>query len=358
MQDCVVRPVNFDCAEIACCARLCSAESAVPFGYLIIKERVMRTVFTTKDVHPRDRFDYWHSVACREIVEHESIPASRIDFEAEIEVGSVGALELVAFRNSPLRVEHGQAHISRSRSEQLLLCRETSGSLSFEQDGRQITLHPGDMTLLDPALPYSASFSFGSRTLVLKLPRRELEARLGKTRNMAARLIQSGTTEDILTSSFTAGLPALAGEVRPVCGQLVANFMLDLVALSLAKAVETTSPRISSTKAMAILQIRAAVKARLADPALDVQGIADAVGFSVRYANNILASQDTSIGRLILTERLERCRQALEDPVQSGRSVSEVAFGWGFSDLTHFGRCFKKAYGMSPSDYQVAHRKT
>jgi AraC family transcriptional activator of tynA and feaB len=318
----------------------------------------LRTVFTTRDVHPRDRFDYWHSVACREIVEHESVPVSPVQFEAEIEVGSVGALELVAFQNSPLRVEHGQAHISRTSLEHLFLCRETSGLVSVEQEGRQITLRPGNMMLLDPALPYSASFSFGSRTLVLKLPRRELQTRLGKTRSMVARLIKLGSTEDSLASSFTAGLPALAGQVRPVCGQLVANFMLDLVALSLAKAVEDTTPRVSSSKAMAILQIRAAIKTRWADPGLDVQSIADAVGLSVRYANAILASQDTSIGRLILTERLERCRQAFEDPVQSGRSVSEIAFGWGFSDLTHFGRCFKKAYGMSPSGYQLSHRKS
>jgi AraC-like DNA-binding protein len=309
-------------------------------------------------VHPRDRFDYWHSVACKEIVEHDSVPVSRVHFEAEIEVGSVGALDLVAFQNSPLRVEHGQAHISRRSLEHLFLCRETSGSVSVEQEGRQITLHPGTMTLLDPALPYSASFAFGSRTLVLKLPRRELQTRLGKTRSMVARLVQLGATEDSLASSFTAGLPALAGQVRPVCGQLVTNFMLDLVALSLARAVEGATPRVSSSKAMAILQIRAAVMTRLADPALDVQSIADAVGLSVRYANTILASQDTSIGRLILTERLERSRQALEDPAQSGRSVSEIAFGWGFSDLTHFGRCFKKAYGMSPSDYQLSHRKS
>lgn len=317
----------------------------------------METIFTTRDVHPRDRFDYWHSVACREIVEHESFPVSRAHFEAEIEVGSVGALDLVAFQNSPLRVEHGQAHTSRRSSEQLFLCRETSGSMSVEQDGRQITLHSGDMTLLDPALPYSASFSFGSKTLVLKLPRRELQARLGKTRSMVTRLIHLGSTEDSLTSSLNAALPALAGQTRPVWGELVANFMLDLIALSLAKAIEGTTPRVSSMKVMAILQIRAAVKARLADPDLDVQSIADAVGLSVRYANHILASQDTSIGRLILTERLERCRQALGDPAQSCRSVSEVAFGWGFSDLTHFGRCFKKAYGMSPSEYQLSHRK-
>lgn len=317
----------------------------------------MRTVFTTRDVHPRDRFDYWHSVACTEIVEHASFPDSRLHFEAEIEVGSLGTLDLVAFQNSPLRVEHGQAHISRRSSEQLFFCRETSGVVSVEQEGRQITLRPGDMTLVDPALPYSASFGPGSRTLILKLPRRELQTRLGKTRNMVTRAIQASATSDGLASSFTAGLPSLTAEMDPLCGQLVANFMLDLVALSLAKAVEGTTLRVSSSKATAILQIRAAIKARLADPTLDVQSIADAVGLSVRYANGLLASQDTSIGRLILTERLERCRLALQDPVQSGRSVSEIAFGWGFSDLTHFGRCFKKAYGMSPRDYQLSRRK-
>ncbi|EHR01591.1 DNA-binding domain-containing protein, AraC-type [Bradyrhizobium sp. WSM471] len=322
-----------------------------------LRKGELQTIFTTRDVHPRDRFDYWHSVACKEIVEHESFPDSRAHFEAEIEVGSVGALDLVAFQNSPLKVEHAQAHISRMSSDQLLFCRETSGLVSVEQDGRQITLHPGDMTLLDPALPYSAKFSEDSRTLVLKLPRRELQARVGKTRGMLARQIPVGATDDTLISSFSAALPSLAGQVRPVCGRLAADFMLDLIAFSLAKAVESTTLRISSTKAMAILEIRATIKSRLADPDLDPQSVADAVGLSVRYANNILASQDTSIGRLILRERLEKCRQALEEPVQLRRSVSEVAFGWGFSDLTHFGRCFKKVYGMSPSDYQLSHRK-
>ena len=41
--------------------------------------------------------------------------------------------------------------------------------------------------------------------------------------------------------------------------------------------------------------------------------------------------------------------RALEDPQQALRSLSEIAYGWGFSDMTHFGRSFRKAYGMLPS---------
>jgi AraC-like DNA-binding protein len=323
----------------------------------IAKEKQLRTVFATKDVHPRDRFDYWHSVACREVVIHDSLPLSRPRFEAAIEAGSVGELDVVAFETSPLKADRTLAHISRGGSDELFLCLQARGVLTVEQDARKLSLRAGQMTLLDPSLPYSADFSGDPRSVVLKLPRQELQARVGKTRNMLARLIRAGSLEDNLMSSFTETLSGLAGKMRRASEDLVADFMLDLIAMSLANTMRCTTPRISSTKAMLIMEIRAAVKARLADPDLNVQTIADAVGLSVRYANNILSSQDTSIGRLILTERLERCRQFFEDPAQAHRTISEVAFGWGFSDLTHFGRCFKKAYGMSPSDFQVRHRK-
>jgi AraC family transcriptional activator of tynA and feaB len=78
---------------------------------------------------------------------------------------------------------------------------------------------------------------------------------------------------------------------------------------------------------------------------------------SVRYANDVLARAETSIGRLVQEKRLARCRKALEDPFQEHRTVSEIAYGWGFSDMTHFGRAFKKAYGMLPRDYRRAQKE-
>ncbi len=96
--------------------------------------------------------------------------------------------------------------------------------------------------------------------------------------------------------------------------------------------------------------MRAAIDARLADPNLDAATVAAAAGVSVRYANAVLAQDDTSIMRLIQAKRLARCRKALEDPSQAHRMISEIAYGWGFTDMTHFGRRFKAAYRFSPSD--------
>ena len=97
-------------------------------------------------------------------------------------------------------------------------------------------------------------------------------------------------------------------------------------------------------------------EARLTDPALDAETVAAAAGVSVRYANAVLAEHDTSIMRFIQARRLERCRQALDDPSQTHRTVSEIAYGWGFSDMTHFGRKFRAAYGLLPSEHRKARR--
>ena len=107
--------------------------------------------------------------------------------------------------------------------------------------------------------------------------------------------------------------------------------------------------RTSSARALARGRLRAAVEAGLADRTLDARAVARAAGVSVRYANAVLAEESTSIGQLIQARRLARCRLALEDPLQRGRTVSEIAYGWGFSDMTHFGRRFKAAYGVLPS---------
>jgi AraC-like DNA-binding protein len=317
----------------------------------------MKTVFSTSDVHARDRFDFWHGVACKNLVEHNSRPECRLTFEAEIGTGYLGHLELVLFHNSPMSVSHTAHHIAHTKSDHMFVCRQLAGVVFLEQNTREIVMEAGDVALLDPLLPYEGKFSADSQTLILKVPRRELEARIGKTRDMVARLIKPVRTEDNLMSTLSAMLPSLAGNMDSISEEMVANHALDLMAVSLAKTIEADRPRVSSAKALVLSNIRAAIEARLGDPSLDAQAVADAVGVSVRYANALLAEHDTSIMRLIQARRLERCRYALEDPNQAHRSVSEIAYGWGFSDMTHFGRRFKKVYGVLPSEYQTIARR-
>jgi AraC-like DNA-binding protein len=34
------------------------------------------------------------------------------------------------------------------------------------------------------------------------------------------------------------------------------------------------------------------------------------------------------------------------------KSITQIAFSWGFNNAAHFSRCFKTRFGATPSDYR------
>jgi len=250
-----------------------------------------------------------------------------------------------------MTVSHGAQHLGHMKDDQVFLCQQMAGELRLEQETRSCMLTPGSFALLDPRLPYEGYFSGQSQLLVCKLPRRDLVSRLGQTRELVARALTSSTGDQALLSSFLSKLPEHCGKMSMAVAQLVENLILDLPAVIFANKLHRP-PRVANSRVLMRLNIRAFVEANLRDPELDGTRIATASGISLRYANSVLADEGTSLSRLILERRLERCHAALGDRVQTHRSISEIALGWGFSDMTHFGRCFKKRYGVLPKDFR------
>ena len=79
-------------------------------------------------------------------------------------------------------------------------------------------------------LLYSGRFASGSNLLVVKLPRRALEARVGKIRPMIAREMKPLDAETSLASSFLAMLPAHSGKFSHAAEEILKDQTLDLVA--------------------------------------------------------------------------------------------------------------------------------
>ena len=244
------------------------------------------------------------------------------------------------------------SHIAHAASDELFICLQLFGRLALEQNGREVILEGGHITLLDPLLPYVGRFSAGSNLFVLKVPRQALVARLGNLRDMVIRSIKPTSALGSLASSYMAVLPSLSGRSNSPAEEIIKNQVLDLMAISLTEAIGTHRPTVSSKRSLALMNVHTAIETRLCDPKLDADAVAAAARISVRYANKVLAREGTSVARLIQAKRLARCRKALEDPLQADRTLSEIAYAWGFSDMTHFGRRFKAAYGVLPSDYR------
>src|SRR5579883_1169017 len=167
----------------------------------------MQTLFSTTNVHPRDAFDYWHEIACKTIVPHDAVPESRFTFRAELKSRLLSDIPLVFFEIEPMTIAHTVKHAARSDPEFLFLCLQFAGSVTIEQQCGQVALEPGDLTLVDPRLPYKCRFEGTSRLFLIKLPRKDLNARLGTTDLLIGRLLRPNQDGVALASAFFAELP-------------------------------------------------------------------------------------------------------------------------------------------------------
>ena len=148
-------------------------------------------------------------------------------------------------------------------------------------------------------------------------------------------------------------IPERLDDLTPTARAQIGEQVLDLVALALAAERGEDRPALSSARAIALLRLRTAVERRLSDPGLDPATAAASAGISVRYANALLAEEGLSIERLIVSAA-PRALPSRACPIarQAHRTIGDIAFAWGFSDLSHFTRRFKSVFGCAPSDYR------
>jgi AraC family transcriptional regulator, positive regulator of tynA and feaB len=310
----------------------------------------MRVIFSTSDVHARDRVDYWREEAGRALVPHQFQTPHGRAFEGVIQAGSLGFLNLSVFSCGECSAQRTQSCVERAFDDDLLLSVQLEGGMTAHQDGRDASLTASDMLLLDPRRPFSCNIRPATRSLVVKIPRSEIQARLGEITMLTGRTISGAKPVGALTSGFLSMLIERTTELNECVGDKLAQQALDLIALTFEKEILDGRANLSSARTTTLLRLKAIIESRLYDPDLKPTAAAAAAGISVRYANALLAQEGMSLERFIMFRRLQHCYQALTDPAQILRTVSDIAYSCGFSDVSHFARRFKAEFTCSPSE--------
>lgn len=93
------------------------------------------------------------------------------------------------------------------------------------------------------------------------------------------------------------------------------------------------------------------IHAHLDDPDLDQQTFLDALGLSKStFYRKIKSLTGLSISTFIRNIRLKAACQLMEEK-RGGLRISELAYAVGFNDPKYFSVCFKKEFGMQPTEY-------
>ncbi len=308
---------------------------------------------STDDVSPRQAFEYWHDLVCAAFVNLDCYATERQAFSGAISSWSVGSLHLTTMASDRMKLVRSHRQIAKAREDCFLIALEARTTSALVQDGREGLLEAGDFAIVDSTRPYTVLYQDSFEHRVLRIPRREMVQRIGNLDALTGLAINGRSGVGKLASAFCRMLPSELETLDPALHGQLAGTLLDLFAVALGSRLTTGAVGESATRNAWFLRVRNYIEAHLGNPDLSRPMVAAALGISARYVSDIFATNQLSVSQYIWERRLQKCHAALADPLQRGRSISSIAFGWGFNDMSHFSRLFKARFGVSPREYRA-----
>ena len=306
----------------------------------------MHSIFSTADVPQAEAFDYWMDVACANVIRHDSRPVDRNTFSAKLAVGALADLSLFGWTLAPVLTHSGGG------SDDLLLL-QPSSRIDVEFADRTMEINRSNLYLIDHTQPFACRTRELVEQTALRIPRDALARRIRITRDVVNSPVPL-QGDAALLSAFVRGLVRIGpSTLSPTAAAVVREQMIDLTAVVLGDCT-STMPRLGAAARFGTLKLRVFIESQLTNPDADAQSIAAGAGVSERHANRLLALEGTSIRRLLIERRLNKCHETIENPQHMHRIISDIAFFYGFRNLGHFTRVFKGRFGLSPSEHRSA----
>jgi AraC-like DNA-binding protein len=229
---------------------------------------------------------------------------------------------------------------------------QRAGSAVLRQDASSLVLRSECLVFPVGATPFEIEFAAGSpgRQTWLVLS----EDAFHGVCPAYGQVAQSITQHDGLHVQMIAVIADLLQEVSNPhphqAGQHVAEAVAHLLAAALTAQERQEEPTRTSLAKFHLARIKQFVLANLNDPELTVRKVSEQLKISPSHIHRVFLTEHETFGEWLWAQRLAACRAALEKSADTRQSISQIAFGHGFSNSSHFSRAFKARFGISPSE--------
>jgi AraC family transcriptional activator of tynA and feaB len=229
---------------------------------------------------------------------------------------------------------------------------QLSGNSAMIQNDQAVRMVAGDIALVDAARPVTFFTEPSAHWTSLRLPRQALVSHLGfepqggsfrPYGSRAGRLLS-----DVVAAALEEGEPAPSP----------ADSYMQFAAYDLIGALFSPSdPRpIARPTDKLFARICGVIRSGFSDPDFGPVEVAAAVGISLRYLQKMFTERGSTCSEFIYSIRLDHAAHLLRRraSLDSGQPLSEIAYGCGFRDYTHFARKFRRRTGCTPGAYSGA----
>jgi AraC family transcriptional activator of tynA and feaB len=241
--------------------------------------------------------------------------------------------------------------LEKKRDEQAYFCLSyvTRGSEALDTGRSRFVINRGDIATRHSSQALSFESTEPLEKLSVYIPEDAMDRVLPHPLSYVGLTIGRNSAIGGLLAGYLSSLCRDAAPMDERTEAGIAEMTLGLVGAAIAAQgpAACTSPREALVQ-----RILAFIDRNLDDPDLKPSQIAATAGISLRYLHLLFAAQrGHTVAGWIRARRLERCRADLIEP---NRTVTEVAFRWGFSDAAQFSHVFSAKYGISPRAFRRA----
>lgn len=223
------------------------------------------------------------------------------------------------------------------------------GSARIVQGGREAALAAGDLCLVRTGRPLSLSLSGAFRAAFVEAPEAEFADRFPLWRAAMLTPIPGNSGVSAVFCDAVRSLHRWRETLTGEGGERLADAVIDLMGALVCFAVPVNGECVRQSLYQKD-QVKTVIQRNLRNPALSVDLIAGSVGLSPRQIHRLFLDEGMSLMRWVWCQRLEQCYRELTQGDLTQRSISDIAYTWGFNDSSHFSRAFRKHFGVSPRE--------
>ena len=303
----------------------------------------------TSGLTPKKQVEYWTAALTELCGQFDVDPLDGCSFDAQIDYTTVARLKICQIEASQHRIALPVSRVKAGEHPYVKVLFQTYGVSHFEQNGRRIELQPGDCLAYDVSCPHSIISPSQTRHEVVIVPTDLLNERGFQAAKMPAFKFSARAGTGRIAHDFVHATFGEAPRLLPNTANGVADTLIDLLLLPL-REVGAVFDR--GGPAVLHLRAQAFIREHLRDPDLSIDQISAALGCSKRYLHMLFSEKGMTVSDYIWHARLQHCREELE--TKGGKTITDVAFSWGFSSSSHFSRVFRKYFGIAPSSIHKA----
>lgn len=302
--------------------------------------------WSTDAVRAHERFSYWREAICQSILNLD-IAAPAGPFQARLSARSAGAVRIALGESTRYELTRSAREAANDTAALCSIYLQLRGQIDITQGGEAFTLGANDIGISDLQRPLRWTHADGGRRITIVVPRDMLERRAPWLRKQPIRRLAAVAPYVDLARRHIlelAGSPAMSESTTALMIENLCNL------LALASANDLPPTRLQPE-----LQLEAMLafcRQHLHETELKPQRVADRLGVSLRTLHSRFKTVGSTFGQWVLEERLKACAVSLRDDSQRGVKISDIAFRWGFNDLSHFNKSFRARFGQTPAEWR------